>query len=573
MEIPILIKMTKLNLVIILLALSLFIPNLITNGNSELQLIIANDYIFINGDKNLSNFAISENLSGNGTITNPYIIQNNVIMGSFINGIHIQSTTSYLIIKNNTISNLNNGTGIFIDHCSNVVLENNNIQNSFLGIEIENSNTNIINNTILSSMHEGILVINSNSVKITGNYFNLNTNRAIHAQNSENLNIKNNVILNMNEMNDPGDYKPNAGILIDSSSIAIIKENIIAGSPITGISLWESCSNVLINSNILHNSQILLETVLSNITVSNNTLGATWGFIGLYSIGGAIVENNTIFETNFPIGMDYQSNFIVKNNYISNSGHGLFITRSDNNIVTGNTFANIDSEDIYIYTLDNLTPIGNKIFGNNFIDNKNQIYQDSLNNYWDNSTIGNYWGTYNGTDLNNDSIGDQSFTIPNRAYLSSSIYDNFPLMKPINQLNYSNRITYAKNLLKSYGNFSWTYSNGVSYTQHSNQQISSSKGVTVQTISYSTSSEISSSTVITLIIIIGLGAIIGALVMLSRSKSNIAKKFPPNKSVLTENTPTNLLSEDFQINNNICRRCHVVIEITDVFCYNCGNRL
>jgi hypothetical protein len=47
-------------------------------------------------------------------------------------------------------------------------------------------------------------------------------------------------------------------------------------------------------------------------------------------------------------------------------------------------------------------------------------------NIWDNGTVGNYWANYNGTDTNNDDIGDSPYII------DANNQDNYPLMAPIN---------------------------------------------------------------------------------------------------------------------------------------------
>jgi nitrous oxidase accessory protein NosD len=48
----------------------------------------------------------------------------------------------------------------------------------------------------------------------------------------------------------------------------------------------------------------------------------------------------------------------------------------------------------------------------------------SLVNFWDNGEEGNYWEDYNGTDANNDGIGDTPYVIDDNNV------DNYPLMYP-----------------------------------------------------------------------------------------------------------------------------------------------
>jgi hypothetical protein len=50
------------------------------------------------------------------------------------------------------------------------------------------------------------------------------------------------------------------------------------------------------------------------------------------------------------------------------------------------------------------------------------VDENSTNNVWDNGSEGNYWSNYNGTDLDNDGIGDTK--------LPWEGVDNYPLMNP-----------------------------------------------------------------------------------------------------------------------------------------------
>ena len=51
-------------------------------------------------------------------------------------------------------------------------------------------------------------------------------------------------------------------------------------------------------------------------------------------------------------------------------------------------------------------------------------------NTWDDGEGGNYWTDYNGTDVNNDGIGDTPYTIDVQNV------DNYPLMQPVNKTYY-----------------------------------------------------------------------------------------------------------------------------------------
>ena len=94
---------------------------------------------------------------------------------------------------------------------------------------------------------------------------------------------------------------------------------------------------------------------------------------------------------------------------------------------TGN---NITNNDVGIYLKDvrYLENVGmnNQVFNNNIIDNDFQVHVDPISDIvlWDNSTIGNYWNDYTGTDNNDDGIGDTPYVI----YENNK--DNFPLMEP-----------------------------------------------------------------------------------------------------------------------------------------------
>ena len=84
--------------------------------------------------------------------------------------------------------------------------------------------------------------------------------------------------------------------------------------------------------------------------------------------------------------------------------------------------------------------VNNTFYGNTFTANSCKIHIDDgvEGTHWDNGTIGNYWGNYNGTDSNNDGIGDVPYIVNGYKWDTKvdgfvsfvSGQDNYPLMAP-----------------------------------------------------------------------------------------------------------------------------------------------
>ena len=83
--------------------------------------------------------------------------------------------------------------------------------------------------------------------------------------------------------------------------------------------------------------------------------------------------------------------------------------------------------------------MNNTFYGNTFTADSCNLLIDNANGaFWDNGTIGNYWGDYNGTDSNGDGIGDAPYIVNGFKWdndiggLVSFVFgqDNYPLMKP-----------------------------------------------------------------------------------------------------------------------------------------------
>jgi nitrous oxidase accessory protein len=149
--------------------------------------------------------------------------------------------------------------------------------------------------------------------------------------------------------------------------------------------------NELVEENQLEDNIVGLVVMFSrdihaknNIIRRNNAGYRSYGFLmseayRLYAEGNAIVANNTGVLMDLSIGNTFSRNLIAGNFLGIN-----LLASSQDNLFVGNTFTN-NGADV-------------------------RIGQQGLGNRW-NDSIGNYWSSYRGWDLNGDGIGD----VPHRA--------------------------------------------------------------------------------------------------------------------------------------------------------------
>ncbi|MFX0108729.1 MAG: DUF2341 domain-containing protein, partial [Candidatus Hodarchaeota archaeon] len=182
---------------------------------------------------------------------------------------------------------------------------------------------------------------------------------------------------------------------------------------------------------------------ITNFTVRNS--GSGWdpgdmehtGIYLYYYHTGITISNNNVFSSRIGIKV-HSSSSTVCNNIAVNNYIGLQIGReAAHNLIYGNHIADNNWSGVNVYTgsYDNIikrntvisNPIGiegeskgnNRIFHNNFINNNLQrsLIESAI---WDNGCEGNYWSNYNGSDLDDDGIGD--------TFLPWEGVDSYPLM-------------------------------------------------------------------------------------------------------------------------------------------------
>jgi nitrous oxidase accessory protein len=218
-------------------------------------------------------------------------------------------------------------------------------------------------------------------------------------------------IVNNNIINNSEGIRPQRNDLLISEN-NITKNN-------AGITGYNTENVVITRNNISENEYGVNIGICRNITVSENHIfDNSKVALNLYYFGPHFVYNNIIANNGWGIRFaEGCGNATVYGNYITQNGVGIVLLIFPN------------AGDIVV------SGVGNMIFGNLFINNTEQVSQEESSfNYpvttrmgtdvvsWDNSSMGNFWSNYSGTDSNGDRIGDMPYVI------DADNQDNYPLM-------------------------------------------------------------------------------------------------------------------------------------------------
>ncbi len=335
--------------------------------------ISMHDPIFIDGNDALATFISDEGLSGEGTYSSPYIIENFFINASTAHGIEIRSTDAYLTIRDCTIEDGRSTAGISLYYASNVNISNNNVNNNSYGICLESSSHNMLaGNTASYNDDHGIMLrVSSNHNTLAGN---------------------------------TASYNKQIGIYLESSSHNTLSANNASYNNYEGIHLWGSSNNnTLAENNASYNTQrgIFLWDSSTNTLVRNTASYNNYTGIWLSSSS----NNNTL----------------AGNTASYNEDDGIHLSSSSNhNTLAGNTASYNNWDGIYLQQSSyNNTINFNAIYGNTI----SQAYDDGQNNTFS----FNYWDDWTSPDNNNDGVVDSPYQIDG----SSNNQDPYPLVNPI----------------------------------------------------------------------------------------------------------------------------------------------
>ncbi|MFX1484549.1 MAG: nitrous oxide reductase family maturation protein NosD, partial [Promethearchaeota archaeon] len=328
----------------------------------ETSQIVPHAPIAIDGDINFNATIQSEGWFGNGTQSNPYLIENLLIDLGGISGncISISNTRAYFIIQNCglTGASVNTYSGIYLDNVTNGLLADNNCWHNDYGIKIEDSsNSTLSNNTCYNNNWYGIWLLRSGYIGVFGNVC---YGTAYGSGISVELSGTENEIFN----------------------------NTCFGNNLAGIHISSANSNKVINNTCMdnHYSGVFIESSDSNL-IYNNTIGINT-FAGISCMAGGFnaIINNTCFNDANGVYIDTSSNSIIINNTLLSHSVGVWLAM----FATSNTVSNNTSSGSSISIELDSNADNNDVLWNIFEAKYDNAFDDGTSNIFDY----NYWSDY-----------------------------------------------------------------------------------------------------------------------------------------------------------------------------------
>jgi parallel beta-helix repeat protein len=415
---------------------------------------------------------------------NNSIVGNNITNNNY-DGIYLVYS-SYNSIAGNNVAN--NWCGILLSfYSSNNTVSANNVTNNFRwGIDVINSDQNTISGNVVTNNREGIYIETSSqnilrdnnlagnrhnfgvfafrfSVRMPGvdwDFFTEEVHLSTFIQDVDTSNTVNGkpIYYLVNQKN----------LLIDSSDIGYLALINCTNIHVKGLTLTNNGQGLLLafttnstieNATIAHNSVGIHLLSSDANTIAANSISDNEFGISLYRSSSNNITKNTLTNNGYlydgfygggiVIGLAVYSmgtvswadeiipsvGNIISSNMMSNNSVGIVLTNpgTTRTIINGNTISK-NEEGIYI----EFSASNNKIYHNNFIDNKKQVdifWYGTAVNVWDDGypSGGNYWSDYVGVDVKSgpgqdlsgsDGIGDAPYII------DANNRDCYPLMNP-----------------------------------------------------------------------------------------------------------------------------------------------
>ncbi|MFW9820122.1 MAG: nitrous oxide reductase family maturation protein NosD, partial [Candidatus Thorarchaeota archaeon] len=400
---------TLISIIIIIYLIFLFAPEN-SSSTEKLHLSEAHTKIEIIGNSGWANAKVVGLCSGNGTFSNPYIIQDFEIDGGDSGTcIFIKDSDVYFRIENCTLYNtggvLNLGekyAGIRLTNVSNAELIDNIARNNLFGIRLENCNNQTISGNLCHDNDmDGIYLMSCNNSMISGNNV-YNDFDGIYLHSCINSTILGN-IANTNE---------GGGIRIWYSNIGNVSGNIANSNNYWGIQI-SSSKDIIVSGNLMHKCGISVSGSLKELRsydidltnlvngkplyyyVNEINLGSynftNAGQVILINCRNSLIQNLNLSYASDGLQLYYCNNINISGNIICNNNHiGLYLAYSNNNFIAKNIIKNSTIySGLYLYYSNENLILGNLLNYNHpcaiqlYSSDRNNISGNNINNNWD----------------------------------------------------------------------------------------------------------------------------------------------------------------------------------------------
>ncbi len=334
----------------------------------EINTLTPHDYIYINTD---GVFA-SAGFPGNGSESNPYIIENYSFTVIAETAIRIQSTTVHFIIRNNYIDGKSTGISCTTVGTGNAVIEDNIIaSHKYRGISIYNSPETVLdNNTVYDCEISGISVTNSPSTTLKNNRC---YNCGFYFQEASLADYQSQNVTGSNWVNDkPYGYVKDS---IDTDFAHVLWGQMFFVN-FTNVGIYDmNINNVSFGIVGVYSTQLVIE----NCTFSNNTENGVY----FYKCNESYIIECTFTDNDYGFFCQESTDITVIDSTFSQNIQGVYTDRTNDVKVIGNTFNNHYAEAILIQEglnvlIDNNTAIDGDYSGIYITECDNVVITDNL---------------------------------------------------------------------------------------------------------------------------------------------------------------------------------------------------
>ncbi|MFX1415983.1 MAG: right-handed parallel beta-helix repeat-containing protein, partial [Promethearchaeota archaeon] len=393
----------------------------------------------------------SQGWPGNGSISNPYLIENLSIVS---NGkcIEVDGTTAFFTIRKCSFSSATAGNGRGIDF-ANVL--NGEIENcTFLNLDIgfflwRSANCSFINNS-LSDCNLGTYLYKTLNSSFSENTF---TSCGFYIAGDLSGHFEHDFSSNLVNDKEFGLFLNETDLAIDGSLYGQVylvgcnNTSINSGSfddATLGVTMFGCFNSSLVSASITQNHYGIYMSNSPNCSIirCNITENGPWP-IGIYESEGALFSKNVVFsnfaEEDWGVAQLSSENCtFISNAFYDNSDYSL-VEGGHGTIIANNSFYGHPRSGVWFFFAEDLLIVNNSFYRNGYAGLELQDSENSLiylnkfgwnlvtnvwdndgsspiPNDWDNGTIGNYWDDYSGTGV---------YEVPSASMTENPI-DHFP---------------------------------------------------------------------------------------------------------------------------------------------------